>query len=82
MREGLKIMQSIEIALADFHRLKHQPVFKNGKRVNRPIIIKVTNSFDKHFMFSSLKNSKSYNSKRKLHSLQPHCITKHLPKPF
>ena len=30
MREGLKIMQPAEIALADFHRLPQQPVFKNS----------------------------------------------------
>ena len=51
MREGLKIMQPAEIALADFHSLPQQPVFKNGKKVNWPIIIKVANSSDKHLIF-------------------------------
>ena len=81
LREGLKVMQPAEIALTYFHRLPQQPVLKNGKKVNRPIVIKVTNSSDKHFIFSSLKNLKPNNSKRKLQSLQPHYITEHLPKP-
>ena len=37
MREELKIMQSAEIALADFYRLPRQPVLENGKTANRPI---------------------------------------------
>ena len=66
------MLQPAEIALADFHWLPQQPVFKNGKKENRPIIIKITNSSEKHFIYSSLKYLKPYNSKRKLQSLQPH----------
>ena len=59
IRERLNIMQPPEIAIADFHRFPQQLVFKNGKKINRPIIIKVGNSSDKYFIFSSLKKFKT-----------------------
>ena len=82
MRDGLNITDPSNIALADFHRLPQQPVMKDGVKVNRPIIIKLTNAADKHLIFSSLKHLKAHNNKRRSQFVKPQYITEHLPKPF
>ena len=45
--------------------LQH-PVQKNGKKIQRPIIIKLTNVFEKPLIYKSLKNLKLYNNKLNL----------------
>ena len=64
MKEGLKIEDPSKIAMADCHRLPQRIIPKNKVRVNRPIIIKLTNADDKHLIFSHLKNLKIYNNTR------------------
>ena len=68
--------------LTDYHRLPQHPVLKNGIKVNRPIIIKLTNSNDKRLIFGSLKNLKQFNNARKLNKQNSVYITEHLPKQF
>ena len=81
MNDGLKILDPTAIELADYHRLPQRPLFKNG-RVNRPIIMKLTNAADKRHIFNNLKNLKSCNENRKkLHQSMVY-ITDHLPKLF
>ena len=72
------------IQLADYHRvgLPQTPVYKNGNRVNRSIILKFTNAADNRRIFNNVKNLKSYNDKRKEMSQGTMYITKHLPKLF
>ena len=65
MEDGFKISDPMTIQLADYHRLPQTPVYKNGNRVNRPIILKLTNAADKRRIFNDVKNLKSYNEKRK-----------------
>ena len=81
--EGLQVNPH-EIGIADFHRLPQHPIYRDQKKVDRPIIIQLTTSTDKHKIMSSLKHLKSYNSNRKTKSLmaRPVYITEHLPKQF
>ena len=65
MRDGMNITNPSNIALADYHRLPQQPVMKDGVKINRPIIIKLTNAADKHLIFSSLKHLKAHSNKRR-----------------
>ena len=41
-------------------------VLKNEKKIQRPIIIKLTNLFDKQLIYKSLKNLKLYNNELNL----------------
>ena len=79
MKRGLQIK---DIMLADCHRLPQHPLLKNGMKVNRPIIIKLTNSNDKRLIFGSLKNLKQFNHAKKLNQQNSVYITEHLPKQF
>ena len=82
MKEGLNIANPSQITLADYHRLPQQPTYKNKVKINRPIIIKVTNVSDKNLIFSNLKNLKAHNDRRRLQSLRSQYVTEHLPKLF
>ena len=55
MRRGLQIQEPSSIVLADYHRLPQHPIYRNGEKVNRPIIIKLTNLNDKRSIFCRLK---------------------------
>ena len=54
---ALNIKNSENIKFADIHRMPKQPVLKNGKKIQRPIIIKFTNLFDKQLIYKSFKKS-------------------------
>ena len=82
MKRGLQIKDPSAIMLADYHRLPQHPVLKNGIKVNRPIIIKLTNSNDKRLIFGSLKNLRQFNNARKMNQQNSVYITEHLPKQF
>ena len=78
---ALNIKNSDNIKFADIHRMFKQPVLKNGKKIQRPIIIKLTNLFDKQLIYKSLKNLKLYNKEL---NLKPRLsgyiyVTDHLP---
>ena len=93
LKDGLKI-DPITLPLADMHRLPQRPVVVRGKRINRPIIIKLINAFDKNRILNKLKNLKTYNQQRQkeqTHSSKenpvqptksPVYITDHLPQAF
>ena len=58
-----------------------QPVLKNRKKIEQPIIIKLTNLFDKQHIYKSLKNLKLYYNEL---NLKPRLagyiyVTDHLP---
>ena len=82
LNEALGIDNPKTIKFADVHCLPQHPVYRAGKKMNRPVIIKLTNSFDKHLIFKSLKNLKLYNDNRNLKPKSQHYtyITKHLPR--
>ena len=82
LNEALGIDNPKTIKFADVHRLPQHPVYRAGKKMNRPVIIKLTNSFDKHSIFKSLKNLKLYNDNRNLKPKSQHYtyITEHLPR--
>ena len=72
MRDVLLLKNPETIKLADVHCLPQHPVFNiAGGKVTRPIIIKLTNSNDKHLIFQSLKNSKAYNESLNLKPKSP-----------
>ena len=52
---ALNIKNSENIKFADIHRMPKQPVLKNGKKIQRPIIVKLTNLFDKQLIYKSKK---------------------------
>ena len=58
-----------------------QPVLKNGKKIQRPIIVKLTNLFDKQLIYKFFKNLKLYNNEMNLKPRFPGYIyvTNHLP---
>ena len=53
------------MAIADVHRLPQHTITKNGVRITRPIIVKLTSYSDKNLIMRSLKILKSYNEERK-----------------
>ena len=54
---GLRV-DSTKIQLVDIHRLPQHPVSRSGKRVTRPIIIKLANAMDKQTIMANLKHLK------------------------
>ena len=64
--EGLQIEDPNSIALADIHLLPQHPIFdKDRRKINRPVIVKFLNMFNKYKFTKSLKKLKSYNKKRR-----------------
>ena len=59
---ALNIKNNEKIKFADIHRMPKQPVLKNGKKIQRPIVNKLTNLFDKQLIYNSLENLKLYNN--------------------
>ena len=75
MKEGLKIEDPSKIAMTDCHRLTQRIILKNKMRVNRHIIIKLTNADDKHLIFLHLKNLKIYHNTRISLNLKTQYVT-------
>ena len=80
--QGLKMENPEQINIVDLHRLPQYPLFKNNKRINRPIIFKVANNSDKQMILNSLKNLRGYNEDKKSENSKATKIyvTEHLPK--
>ena len=78
---ALNIKNSENIKFADIHRMPKQPVLKNGKEIQRPIIVKLTTLFDKQLIYKFLNNLKLYNNELNLKPRFPGYIyvTDHLP---
>ena len=80
---ALKIPSSHAIAISDAHRLPQHIITKQGKRITRPIIVKLSSYNDKKLIMTSLKNLKQYNEERKSR-IYPECnsvyVTEHLPR--
>ena len=72
------------VSLVDIHRLPQRPVTKNGKRVDRPIVIKVATEMDKARITGSLRKLKMFNEERKTDDPNTSYVfvTDHLPKRF
>ena len=83
MHYPLKIPETHVVAIADVHRLPQHSLTRKGKRVTRPIIVKLTSYSDKNLLMRSLKNLKAYNEKRKAKSQGAAdyvYFTEHLPR--
>ena len=81
---GLKIDPS-QIHPVDIHRLPQRPIYNNHKKITRPLIIKLPDTFEKHLIMSSLGNLKDYNHARNQNNSvkqPPVFITEHLPQLF
>jgi len=61
LKEGLKITDPDDIEVVDVHRLPQHPVSRYGKKIHRPIIVKLLTMQDKKLIYNSVKNLKSYN---------------------
>ena len=61
-------IDSDDIELVDIRQLPQYPIKKNGKIVQKPIIIvKLINIQDKSRIFSSAKNCKTFNKRRRVY---------------
>ena len=65
LSEGLHLKDPKKVNLVDLHRLPQHLLYKNGIKVNRPIIFKLQNNYDKQLVMSRLKHLKTYNENRK-----------------
>ena len=54
VREGLKIEDPDKIEYVDIHRLPQHPVSRLGKKVHRPIIVKLLTMQDKKMLYKSV----------------------------
>ena len=54
MKDGLE-MDFDKVPIVDFHRLPQQPLFKLGKRITRPIIVKLAYMKDKTAIYKAVK---------------------------
>jgi len=72
------------LSIVDVHRLPQRPVFKDSEKVDRLIIVKLSNAFDKSQVFNQLKNLKEYNATQQRINPQSKrvYITEHLPAIF
>ena len=61
----LKIEHGNDIDFSDVHRLPQHSLYKNGNRITRPIIVKLTNMWNKKAIYRSLSALKSVNETRK-----------------
>ena len=75
-------MDPDDVEIEEIHRLPKRLVIKNGKKVIRPIIVKLANATTKHNIFGNLKRLKTYNRARKLEGKPLLFVTHHLPKKF
>ena len=64
LKEGLDLDPN-SITLVDAHRLPQRPIIKHGRRITRPIIIKLANAIDKKKIMTNLKHLKTYNEARR-----------------
>ena len=65
MKEALLITDPTMITLADYHCLSQRSIYKEKLRVDRPIIIKLTNAAAKRRIFANLKYLKTFNETRR-----------------
>ena len=72
------------VRIVDSHRLPQHPLFKLGKRVTRPIIVKLAYVKDKTAIYKATNNLNKYNrTRRELKQSTPNVfITDHLPRAF
>ena len=84
LMDGLRMDNYESLLLVDFHRLPQRPVYKDGIKINRPIICKLSNIQDKQSVLRATKHLKVYNERRSknLKNAPSVYITDHLPKPF
>jgi len=55
-------LDTANLSIVDVHRLPQRPVFKDSEKVDRPIIVKLSNAFDKSQVFSQFKKLKESNA--------------------
>ena len=60
------------------HCLPQHPTYKNGKKITRPVITKLSSNFEKQSISKAVKKLKNHNQ----NSNSTFYITKHLPAEF
>ena len=82
LKNGLKMDDTEDVEYVYIYRLPQHPVKKNGKTVDRPIIVKLLTTHDKKLIFEAVRNLKAYNTKLKREDeTSPSVyVTEHLPK--
>ena len=68
--EGLQL-DLAKITLVDIHCLPQHLITKNGKRIIRPIIIKLANTLGKHYIKKNVKHLKTYHKSLSRTTLEP-----------
>ena len=71
-----------QIAIADIYHLPQRPIFRHGRKVNRPIIVKLVHTNDKSLLFRQLKNLITFNEERRRNNKGPAYLTDHLSEVF
>ena len=70
LQEGLNLnLQDINII--NIHRLPQRPITKQGKRIIRPIKVKLSNVFEKQKFLSANKSLKTFNDIKKSRIFSP-----------
>ena len=75
----LKIEHGNDFEFSDVHRLPQHRFYKNGNRITRPIIVKLTNMWDKKTIYRSSRTFKSVNETRILANKSVIFVSDHLP---
>ena len=52
--DSLSIENVDELQTLDLHRLPQHPLYRNNAKLNRPIIFKLTNNYDKQLVMHEL----------------------------
>ena len=61
VKDGLKKEEPTSIAVVDAHRLPQQPIYRKGKHVCRPLIVKLLSEQNINNIFGHAKNLKVFN---------------------
>ena len=63
----------------DLQRLPQHPVTRNGKKITRPIIVKLNSVSEKYSILNRLKQLKPFNQERRQRNTPTVYVTDHLP---
>ena len=82
LSDGLRLDNHKNFQMVDVHRLPQRPIYKNGNKINRPIICKLSSINDKQSIMKATNHLKEYNNaiRSKNSNNSSVYITDHLPK--
>ena len=83
LSDGLRLDNHKNLRMVDVHRLPQRPIYKNGNKINCPIIRKLSSINDKQSIMKATKHLKEYNNAIRSKNYSNNSsvyITDHLPK--